>query len=234
MPLRSEAEAEADSGLGGRLFTRVLGGCGKAPTLVVLRKVLPGVGRADVGGELELAEFVAGLVWPLVKETVFIVGTAGVVLALLSFGVGSPDDVTARFGVIAPGVGMPEAAELEREPSSGISGSGLRVFAMGSAGRGPVGGGCGGRDDVLWGSAEVMVAVADIDIEPMRPPVLSPSSSCTFPPTIPTPVLSTGNARLSVLYSLLSLNHDLDHSSKCTSPSSSLYECSEHHNGPDV
>lgn len=147
-PLTSVVEAEADNGLGGKLFTRLFGGAGKAPTLVTLRKVLPGVGRAEVGGEFELAEVAPELFVRLGNAAVFSVGTAGVVFALFSFGVGRPDEVTALFGVVAPGVGMPEAAEPGREASSGTSGSAFLVFAIGSAGKGPVGGGCGGRDDV--------------------------------------------------------------------------------------
>lgn len=171
MPLTSVVEAEADSGLGGRLFTRVFGGCGNAPILVVLRKVLPGVGR-PLGGEFEVAEFAPEFPGTLAKAAVFSVGTAGVVFALMSLGVGRPDVVTDRLGVVAPGVGMLDAAEPGRDTSSGISGKGLRIFEIGSAGNGPVGGGCGGREDVLCGSAEAIVVVTDIDIEPMRLPVL--------------------------------------------------------------
>lgn len=167
-------EADAESGLGGRLFWRTFGGAGKAlklAVLVVLRKVLPGVGRAD-GGELELAELADELPGTLAKAAVFRVGTAGVVLAFMSLGVGRPEEVTALLGVVEPGAGMPDAAEPGREASLGVSGRGLRVLVMGSAGSGPVGGGCGGREDVLCGSAEVMVAVADMDSDPMRLPVL--------------------------------------------------------------
>lgn len=156
-PLTSVAEADADNGLGGRLLL-LFGGAGKAPMLVVLRKVLPGVGR-PVGGEVDVAEFKAELAGAPGSEAVLSVGTAGVVFALISRGVGRPDVVTDLLGVVVPGVGIPDAGELARDASSGISGSGLRAFAMGSAGRGPVGGGCGGRDDVLCGSAEAMVAV---------------------------------------------------------------------------
>lgn len=48
----------------------IFGGAGKAPTLVVFRSVLPGVGRADEGGDV-----VPGLG---VEVVVFKVGTAGV------------------------------------------------------------------------------------------------------------------------------------------------------------
>lgn len=138
--------------------------------LVVFRKVRPGVGSPECG-DMDVAEVEVGSPEALAKEVVLSVGTAGVVFAFASLGVGSPDEVTARRGVVAPGVGMLEAADPGREEASlGISGSGLRVFAMGSAGSGPVGGGWGGRDEVLCGSAEVMVAVTDMDVEPMRLP----------------------------------------------------------------
>lgn len=191
-PLTSVVDADAESGLGGRLLTRVLGGAGKAPMLVVLRKVLPGVGNADMGGELDVAELDAEWTDALAKAAVFSVGTAGVVFAFASRGVGRPDAVTERRGVVAPGVGMPDAAEPGRGASSGTSGRGLRVFAIGSAGRGPVGGGCGGRELVRVGSAEVMMAVVVTDIGmrlPGRPspraarvrPVSPPPSSAPVP-----------------------------------------------------
>lgn len=142
--------------------------------LVAFRTVLPGVGSPE-GGEFELAEFDAGLPGTLAKAEVFRVGTAGVVFALVSLGVGRAEDVTARRGVVAPVVGMPEAAEPGRDASLAlaVSGRGLRSLGLGNAGRGPVGGGLGGLDEVLCGSAEVMVAV---DMEPnhqreMRLPV---------------------------------------------------------------
>ena len=66
-------DVDAESGLGGRLLTLKLefGGAGKEPMLVVLRTVLPGVGSADVGVEVDV-EFV------LDADVVLRVGTAGV------------------------------------------------------------------------------------------------------------------------------------------------------------
>ena len=66
----SDVDVDADNGLGGRLFTRaILGGAGKAPILVVLRRVFPGVGIADDGGEVE---------FDVDPPVVLRVGTAGV------------------------------------------------------------------------------------------------------------------------------------------------------------
>lgn len=91
-PLMSEVDVDADSGLGGKLLTRglALGGGGNAPMLVVLRTVLPGVGRAEDNGDVAVVEALFGAV------VVLSVGTAGVELVLTGLGVGRPDAVTDR------------------------------------------------------------------------------------------------------------------------------------------
>jgi len=147
----SDREVEVDSGLGGRLGLP-FGGSGKPPILVVLRKVLLGVGRpedniADGGESAEVATIVLR------------VGTAGEDRDLLAFGVGRPDVVTDLVGTFGAGV------EDDGSPTAGLSGKGFLVLYTGSAGRGPFGGASGeveGRRVVVV--VEAMVAVADTDM----------------------------------------------------------------------
>jgi hypothetical protein len=108
---------EVESGLGGRLETREvpLGGRGKAPMLVTLRRVLGTAVRAG----LELVEYDDRVVPP------WRVGTEGVELALMVLGVRRPvsgteradAEVAVRLGVE---VGSMEvlATEMRREASS--------------------------------------------------------------------------------------------------------------------
>lgn len=105
------------------------------------------------------------------------VGTAGVETVFVGRGVGRPD--TERFvGVF--GIDIPEAAEPGLETlssSAGTSGSDLRVLAMGNAGSGPLGGGCGGRELDLCGSELMFVAMRDIHRGPyMHATARSPKS----------------------------------------------------------
>ncbi len=136
----SDVEVEVESGLGGRLlFRAILGGAGKAPMLVVFRTVLPGVGRAEIGGDIAPE--------PGIRLTpeVLSVGTAGVDCVLVGRGVGRPEDVTARVSGLPAGVAIDEAEDAGRDSgSSGMSGSGFLVFVMGRAGNGPDGGAEGG------------------------------------------------------------------------------------------
>lgn len=171
-PLMSDVEADVDNGLGGRLLTRGfdLGGFGNAPMLVVLRTVLPGVGIAEEGGDV-VAEPGFDIV------VVLRVGTAGVDCVCTGFGVGRPEVVTDRVRGLLIGVAIEEDAEPGREVS-GISGKGFRVFAIGNAGKGPVGGADGGGALVgRCGIADVIVAVRDMDKARYQR-----LSRCTFPP----------------------------------------------------
>ena len=138
MPCCSFDDVEADSGLGGRLVTRVepFGGRGKEPMLVVFLTVL---GMPEpMGGDGEGAGRVS-----LVDK----VGTAGVELALVGlFGVGRPEMVTAREGMdvfFDEGGGMLEAVEVRLDSEAVASSLYLRVLETGNAGNGPVGGGRG-------------------------------------------------------------------------------------------
>lgn len=74
--------------------------------------------------------------------------------------------MTDRLRGLLAGVGTSDEAELGRESSCGISGSGFLVFVLGNAGRGPDGGAvCGGGGlDGRCGIADVIVAVTDVDI----------------------------------------------------------------------
>ena len=169
----SDVDADVDKGLGGRLLTRglVFGGFGNAPMLVVLRTVLPGVGIADDGGEVAV-EFDVDIL------AVLRVGTAGVDCVCTGFGVGRPDVVTDRVRGLLIGVAIEEDAEPGRDVS-GMSGNGFLVFAIGKAGKGPVGGADGGGALVgRCGMADVMVAVTDMDkVRSQR------LSRCTIPPS---------------------------------------------------
>ena len=152
------------------------------PMLLVFRTVFPGDGSADAGGvgnEAALEIFV-----------VLSVGTAGVDCVFVGFGVGRPDVVTARVrGLIAgPEIeAEPEPVELGRDSApSGVSGSGFLVFASGSAGSGPDGGGeigGGGREVGLCGMADVMVVGTEEDIADVSPlnPLLQVYAAASTP-----------------------------------------------------
>lgn len=144
----SEA-VEAESGLGGRLVTRLpppLGGSGNVPMLVVFRIVF--------GMEVLIEGTSGGMLLS--------VGTEGVELALYGRGVGRPEGVTDRPGsalFLGVVVGNWDGVELRRDsgPTSRLLSVDIRrVLAIGSAGRGPFGGGRGvrGRSEV-----DVMVEV---------------------------------------------------------------------------
>ena len=177
-PLTSDVEVDAESGLGGKLFTRglVFGGAGKAPILVVFRRVFPGVGRADAA-DVEIALPIEGL---------FSVGTAGVDWVFEGFGVGKPEVITDLESGLLAGVAIEDDAETGLESGvSGISDNGFRVFPIGSAGRGPDGGaeGGGGLCEGRCGIADVIVAVAVKDI------ALFPGTlvRCCRSPPLPSP-----------------------------------------------
>ncbi len=149
-PLISEREVEVESGLGGRLGLP-FGGSGKPPILVVLRRVLLGVGRpedsvADGGESAEVATIVLR------------VGTAGDERDLLALGAGRPDVVTDLVRTFGVGVADDES------PTAGLSGKGFLVLYTGSAGKGPFGGASGEVDGRRAVVVEVMVAVADTDM----------------------------------------------------------------------
>jgi hypothetical protein len=163
--LTSDVDVEVDNGLGGRLFTLGLafGGGGKAPMLVVLRTAFAGVGITEESGDVAVVvEVLFGAV------VVLIVGTFGVERVCTGLGVGRPEVVTALVNGFPDGAAMDDAAEPGLDSrSSGMSGNGLDlVFAIGSAGRGAVGGAVGGGLilEGLCGIAEVMVVVMAIDI----------------------------------------------------------------------
>lgn len=163
-PLMSESEVEVDSGLGGRLDTRGLldlGGSGKAPMLVVLRKVLAGVGKAEEGVPYSGDAEEDGVMLADVS-VVLRVGTAGVERIFAGFGVGRPEGVTDRETAARGGGGMAEPDEPGRASgdASDTSCSGFRVFATGSAGRGPEGGAWG---EVGGRRRPVDVMVADME-----------------------------------------------------------------------
>jgi hypothetical protein len=161
-PLRSDVDVDVESGLGGRLLTLALfGGTGNAPTLVGLRRVLPGVGSEDAGD----GEPVDGDC----PEAVFSVGTAGVECVLVGRGVGRPDVVTARVSGLPTGVAIEDAEDVGRESakSSGMAGNGLRSGPDGGAEGGAEGGGL--RSTGRCGMAELIVAVAVIDMTPVKP-----------------------------------------------------------------
>jgi len=152
-------------GLGGRLLKWVLsfGGNGKFAMLAGFFKDLPGVGNADVGGGPG-AESVD------VARTPLSVGRAGIDCILEDLGVGKLELVTARVrGLIAEGVaGGADSLEVGLDLAPlGIAGKGFLFFEIGSAGKGPSGGGRlggGGRDEGRTGIVEVMVAVTELDI----------------------------------------------------------------------
>ena len=181
-PLISDVDVDAERGLGGRLFTRglLLGGAGKAPMLVVLRTLFPGVGNAeDCGADIEFAFDI---------KVLLRVGTAGVDCVFTGFGVGKPVVVTDRESGLLAGVAIEDAADVGRESGvSGTSESAFLVFPIGSAGKGPDGGadGGGGLCEGRCGIADVIVAVADMDI------TLNPHSvvccCCTSPLQVPLP-----------------------------------------------
>ena len=159
-PLISEVDVDADSGLGGKLFTLGLafGGAGSDPTLVVFRTVLPGVGSADPGGEGPVdGAFIYDI------DVVLSVGMAGVECVFTGLGVGKLEVVTDRDCGLFDGAAIDEAAEVGLESgASGISGRGFLVLATGSAGRGALGGAVGGglTFEGRCGIADVIVAVA--------------------------------------------------------------------------
>ena len=143
-------EAEVESGLGGRLFSRglllILGGSGKEPILAVLRTVF---GMAEAG----VSDGAGGIGEDEGISEVFRVGTEGVELVLVSLGVGNPEWVTDREGIAdflgvsagscVPFEGRPESAESVLSSFSGVSGFSikwLRSLDTGNAGSGPVGG----------------------------------------------------------------------------------------------
>ena len=184
-PLTSDVDVDADNGLGGRLFTLggTFGGAGKAPILVVLRTLFPGVGSADDGAELKSA---------LAVEDFLSVGTAGVDCVFVGLGVGNPVVVTDRESGLPAGVAIEEAAEVGRESDvSGISGSGFLVFAIGNAGRGPDGGAPAGGGGLRCGKADVIVAVADRDIA-LSPYVVV--CCCNSPLQVPLPLPVMGRS----------------------------------------
>jgi len=156
----SESEVDADSGLGGRLFTRGVpfGGSGNASMLVVLRMVR-GVGRPDDGGDVDgVGE----------ASVVLSVGTAGVERDFMGVAVGRPELVTDRLSGLDAGVVIAALAEPRLGSEiSGMSGSAFPVLATGSAGSGPEGG-ASGEVDGRRAPEEAMVTVADTDIGVFR------------------------------------------------------------------
>ena len=71
----------------------------------------------------------------------FRVGTAGVDWVFVGLGVGKPVVVTDRVSILLVGVAFEELEEVGRDSgASGISERAFRVFGIGSAGRGAVGG----------------------------------------------------------------------------------------------
>lgn len=154
----SDVEVEAESGLGGKLLTLAVdGGAGNCPMLEDFLSVFAGVGRVDDDGEVnDVVEFEAGAV------VVLNVGTDGVEFVFTGFGVGNPDVVTDLVCGLLASVAIDEAADPGRDSgASGMSGKGFLVFAIGSAGKGAVGGAVGGGLilDGRWGMADVMVVV---------------------------------------------------------------------------
>jgi hypothetical protein len=145
-----------ERGLGGRLDTRgPFGGTGNAPMLEVLRREGVGWVVAGVG--------VFGVGMAVVVSVVLRVGTAGVERALEGFGVGRPDEmVTDRTGRLLAGVALtPEPADPGLAGASSASdawASDFRVFATGSAGSGPVGGGRAIPEAMLRCSARPVTA----------------------------------------------------------------------------
>lgn len=163
--MTSEVDVDVDNGLGGRLVTLVaeFGGGGNAPMLVVLRTAFAGVGIVDDNGDVDVVGALFGAV------VVLSVGTAGVECVFTGLGVGKPEVVTDRDNGLPEGAAIEDAAELGRDRdsgSSGISGKGFLVFAIGSAGKGAVGGAVGGGliFEGLCGIAEVIVVVIATDI----------------------------------------------------------------------
>lgn len=139
------------------------GGNGNAPILVVLRKVLPGVGIAEDGGEGE-----APVPSPLVGvvSAVFSVGTAGVERV---FRVGRPEVVTDRIDGL--GMGDDEAGvglagpwlKLGRTSMAfGTSGRAFLVLDTGRAGSGAEGGESGEVEGRRMPVVEDIVRVADM------------------------------------------------------------------------
>jgi hypothetical protein len=131
--------------------------------LVVFRTAFAGVGIIDDDGDVDAVDALFGAV------AVLSVGTAGVECVFTGLGVGKPEFVTARDTGLTEGAAIEEAAEPGRDRasgSSGISGKGFLVFAIGSAGNGAVGGAVGGGLTLegLCGMAEVMVVVMAVDM----------------------------------------------------------------------
>ena len=131
--------------------------------LVVFRIAFAGVGIVDDSGDVDVVDALFGTV------VVLSVGTAGVDCVFTGLGVGKPEVVTARDNGLPKGAAIDDAAEPGRDRdsgSSGISGKGFLVFAIGSAGNGAVGGAVGGglTFEGLCGIAEVMVVVMATDI----------------------------------------------------------------------
>jgi hypothetical protein len=160
-PLRSEVDSDVESGLGGRLDTRVtFGGRGKEPMLAVFRRVGSEVVSGEVMGEVGDTDGNAGT--PVVPR----VGNAGVERLLL-LGVGSPERVTERRGVLCAGVGNPEPEDRGRssDDMSVMSESCDLVLCIGSAGSGPNGGASDGREG-RWSEVMVVVIIPCVTLLP--------------------------------------------------------------------
>lgn len=158
---------EVESGLGGKLGSRglPLGGSGKALMLVVLRRLLPGVGIPDEDGPG------CGVVALCSVEVsvVLTVGTVGVERALDGAGVSGFGLVNDREGGLEPGSGIEEFEPCRRSDESGMPGNGFLVLGTGNAGKGPDGGASG---DVEGRRIPDIVEVADADIVCCRYPSL--------------------------------------------------------------
>lgn len=165
--LTSDRDVEVESGLGGRLETRglPLGGSGKALMLVVLRRVLPGVGMPDEDGPEGDCE----VLWSAEVSVVLTVGTEGVERALDGADVSSFELVNDREGDLEPGRGIEEFEPCRRSDESGMPGNGFLVLGTGNAGKGPDGGASG---DVEGRRIPDIVEVADADMVCCRYPSL--------------------------------------------------------------
>lgn len=158
---------EVESGLGGKLGSRGLpfGGSGKALMLVVLRRLLPGVGIPDEEGpDCEVVALCSVEV-----SVVLTVGTSGVERALDGAGVSSFELVNDREGDLEPGRGIEEFEPCRRSDESGTAGNCFLVLGTGNAGKGPDGGASG---DVEGRRIPDIVEVADADIVCCRYPSL--------------------------------------------------------------
>jgi len=171
VPLRSDNEVDAESGLGGKLGTLGLlfGGSGKAPMLVVLRIVLPGVGTPYEGVPDRGDDGRSGVVM-----VVFKVGTAGVDRVFVGFGVGRPEVVTERVTGFEAGVSIAGEADV-----SGMPDDAFLVFGIGNAGKGRDGGASGEVEGRLI-PIVVIVAVADADMASCSSPSAYQQLPCTL------------------------------------------------------